>query len=71
MMVTYNLSFVFKGLRREKIRYFHMVLYFSIKVNSKLNVGVQSVTRILILGCKTCIPKVEGAKCNQEYSLGW
>ena len=48
-----------------------MVSYFSIKVNDKLNVGVQSVTRILILGCKTFIPKVEGAKCNQEYSLGW
>ena len=39
MMVTYNLSFVFKGLRREKIRYFHIVSYFSIKVNSKFDVG--------------------------------
>jgi len=58
MMVKYNLSFVFKGLRREKIRYFHIVSYFSIKFNGKFDIGVQSVTRIIILGCKISISKV-------------
>ena len=40
MVVKCNFSFFLKGLRRGVIKSFHMVPYFSIKVNSKLDVGV-------------------------------
>ena len=40
MLVKYNFSFVFKELKRWAIRSFHAVLYFSIQINSKLNIKV-------------------------------
>ena len=56
-MVKYNLSFVFKGSRREVIRSFHIVPYFSIQINNKLDIKVQSVTKIIVLGAKCAIKK--------------
>ena len=35
------------------------ISYFSIQVNSKLNVGVQCVTRILVYGAKRTFEKVK------------
>ena len=70
-MVKCNVFFVFKGLRRQKIWFFHVMSYFSIQVNDKLNVGVQSVRRVIIQGRKRAFRKFQGAKCNLRYSLGW
>ena len=41
MVIKCNLSFVFKALRRGANRSFHVVPYFSIQVNKKLNIMVQ------------------------------
>jgi len=51
-MIKYNLYFVFKGLRREAIKYFHIVTYFSTQINGKLDVELQNVTTIIVYGAK-------------------
>ena len=56
-MIKNNVSFVFKGLRKIAIRSFYMVPYFSIQVNSKLDVEVQSVIRIIIYNVKNVFKK--------------
>ena len=48
LVVKYNFSFVFKESRKWAIRSFHLMLYFFIQVNSKLDVNVQSVTMIIV-----------------------
>ena len=60
MVIKCNLSFVFKALRRGANRSFHVVPYFSIQVNKKLNVMVQSITRVQNVdgAWKTCIRKI-------------
>ena len=70
-VVKYYLSFIFKVLRRWAIRSFHMVLYFPIQVNKKLNVEMQSVINVIVQGTKCAFKKFRGAKCNQICSLGW
>ena len=57
MVVNCNLSFVFKALRRGAIGFFHVVLYFSIRVNGKLNIKVQSVTKVIVQGTKRTFEK--------------
>ena len=47
-VVKCNFFFVFNGLRRGAIGSFHIISYFSIQVNGKLNVGVQSVTNVIV-----------------------
>ena len=56
-MIKCNLSFVFKVLRMEAIMSFFAVLYFSIQVNNKLDVGVQRVTKIIVYGAKCAFEK--------------
>ena len=46
-MIKCNFFFIFKGLKRVAIETFHVMLYFSIQVNDKLNVGMQSVTIVI------------------------
>ena len=36
---------------------FYAVLYFSIQVNNKLNVGMQRVTKIIVYGAKCAFEK--------------
>ena len=57
MMIKCNFLFVFKELRRGAIKSFHIVSYFFIQFNGKLDVGVQSINKYHSLGCKMCIPK--------------
>ena len=45
------------GLRRGTIRSFQVELYFPIQVKSKLDVRVQSVTKIIVYGAKLAIKK--------------
>ena len=45
------------GLRRGTIRFFQVELYFPIQVKSKLDVRVQSVTKIIVYGAKLAIKK--------------
>ena len=56
-MVKCNFFIVFNGLRRRVIGSFHMMSYFSIQVNGKLNVGVQSVTRVIVYDAKCAFEK--------------
>ena len=56
-MVKCNFFFVFNGLRRRVIESFHMISYFSIQVNGELNVGVQSVTKVIDYGVKCVFEK--------------
>ena len=56
-MIKCNLSFVFKVLRMEAIISFYMVIYFSIQINNKLDVGVQRVTKIIVYGAKCAFKK--------------
>ena len=56
-VIKCNLSFVFKVLRIEAIMSFYAVLYFSIQVNNKLNVGMQRVTKIIVYGAKCAFKK--------------
>ena len=61
-MVKFNLSFVFfKRLKRWKIRAFQVILYFSIQVNSKLDVEVQSVTMIIVKDLRV---QIMHSKCS-------
>ena len=55
-MVNYNFSF-FMGLRRGIVRSFQVELYYSIQVKSKLDVRVQSVTKIIVYGAKLAIKR--------------
>ena len=50
---------VFRGSRRREIVSFLVELYFFIQVNGKLDVGVQSVTRIIVLSAKHVFEKFE------------
>ena len=63
-MVKYNFFFDFNGLRRRAIGSFHIMSYFSIKVNDKLNDGVQSVTRCQggFLRVATCLWRCDFAR---------
>ena len=45
MVVKCNFLFVFKELRRGAIKSFHIVSYFFIQFNDKLDVGVQSINK--------------------------
>ena len=56
-MVKCNFFFVCNGLRRWAIGSFYMMSYFSIQVNSVLNVGVQSVTKVIDYGAKCVFEK--------------
>ena len=63
-MVKCNFFFDFNGLRRRAIGSFHIMSYFSIKVNDKLNDGVQSVTRCQggFLRVATCLWRCDFAR---------
>jgi len=65
-VVKYNFFFVFNGLRKRAIGSFHMMSYFSIQVNDKLNVEVQSVTRVIVYGVKYVFEKfrVQSVICD-------
>ena len=56
-MIKCNVFFVFKGLRRQTIWFFHMMSYFSIQVNGKLNVRMQSVRSVILQGRKCAFGK--------------
>ena len=56
-MINYNLSFVFKALRRGSIRSCHMMSCFFIQINSKLNIGVKSVTKVIVQNAKSTLKK--------------
>jgi len=47
-MVKFNFFFILNGLRIREIWSFHMMSYFSIQVNGKLNVRMQSVTKVIV-----------------------
>ena len=47
-MIKYNLFFVFKELKRMTIKSFHVISYFSIQVNSKLKVVMQSLRIVIV-----------------------
>ena len=48
MMIKYNFLFIFRELRNWAIGYFHVMSYFFIQFNGKLNVGMQNVTIIIV-----------------------
>ena len=48
MVVKCNFFFVFNGLRKWAIGSFQTISCFSIQVNDKLNIEVQSVTRVIV-----------------------
>ena len=54
-VVKFNFSFVFKGLRRCAIGFFHVMSYFSIQVNGKLNVREQSITMVIFQDTKCAL----------------
>ena len=53
------LFLLFKGLRRRAIKYFHVVTYFSIQINGKLDVDreLQNVTMVIVYGVKCAFEK--------------
>ena len=56
-MIKYNFLFIFKKLRKWTIESFQAVSYFSIQVNPKLDVRVQSVTSVIVQSAKSSLRK--------------